>query len=227
MYVDAAAADETELATVASAASAGATVAEVQPGVLARVCDTVTPQPVAATVRQIDVPLGEVARGGTTFVVVLAGVSDPGNAGSLLRSAAAAGAGGVVTCCGSVDVYNPKTVRASAGAIFRIPVAIDRSGEGHSGEDLARQLRSHGLRLVATAAAGGAPYTGSDLSGSVALVLGNEAHGLPPGLAQACDSVVSVPMHRGTESLGVAAAGAAIFFEAARQRRLAGVAGAA
>lgn len=227
MYVDAAAADETELATVASAASAGATVAEVQPGVLARVCDTVTPQPVAATVRQIDVPLGEVARGGTTFVVVLAGVSDPGNAGSLLRSAAAAGAGGVVTCCGSVDLYNPKTVRASAGAIFRIPVAIDRSGEGHSGEDLARQLRSHGLRLVATAAAGGAPYTGSDLSGSVALVLGNEAHGLPPGLAQACDSVVSVPMHRGTESLGVAAAGAAIFFEAARQRRLAGVAGAA
>lgn len=227
MYVDAAAADETELATVASAASAGATVAEVQPGVLARVCDTVTPQPVAATVRQIDVPLGEVARGGTTFVVVLAGVSDPGNAGSLLRSAAAAGAGGVVTCCGSVDLYNPKTVRASAGAIFRIPVAIDRSGEGHSGEDLARQLRSHGLRLVATAAAGGAPYTGSDLSGSVALVLGNEAHGLPPGLAQACDSVVSVPMHRGTESLGVAAAGAVIFFEAARQRRLAGVAGAA
>jgi len=227
VYVDAAAADETELATVASAASAGATVAEVQPGVLARVCDTVTPQPVAATVRQIDVPLGEVARGGTTFVVVLAGVSDPGNAGSLLRSAAAAGAGGVVTCCGSVDLYNPKTVRASAGAIFRIPVAIDRSGEGHSGEDLARQLRSHGLRLVATAAAGGAPYTGSDLSGSVALVLGNEAHGLPPGLAQACDSVVSVPMHRGTESLGVAAAGAVIFFEAARQRRLAGVAGAA
>lgn len=227
MYVDAAAADETELATVASAASAGATVAEVQPGVLARVCDTVTPQPVAATVRQIDVPLGEVARGGSTFVVVLAGVSDPGNAGSLLRSAAAAGAGGVVTCCGSVDLYNPKTVRASAGAIFRIPVAIDRSGEGHSGEDLARQLRSHGLRLVATAAAGGAPYTGSDLSGSVALVLGNEAHGLPPGLAQACDSVVSVPMHRGTESLGVAAAGAVIFFEAARQRRLAGVAGAA
>lgn len=227
MFVDPAAADEAELAVVASAVSAGAAVAEVQPGVLARACDTVTPQPVAATVRQVDVSLAELARGQKGFIAVLAGVSDPGNAGSLVRSAAAAGAGGVVTCCGSVDVYNPKTVRASAGAIFRIPVAAPRSAEDPSGQDVVQQLRGHGFRLVATAAAGGAAHTDTDLSGSVALVLGNEASGIPPALAHACDSVVSVPLQRGTESLGVAAAGAIIFFEAARQRGLARVVGAA
>jgi len=207
---------------VAAAASAGAAVTEVQPGVLGRVCDTVTPQPVAATVRSIDVTLAELGHTRPQLVAVLAGVSDPGNAGSLLRSAAASGAGGFVICDGSVDLYNPKTVRASAGAIFRIPVV-----KGPSGDEIAPQLRSLGFRVIATSAGAGEAYTEVDLSGPVAVILGNEAHGLPASLAGACDSALSIPMAGGTESLGVAAAGAVIFFEAARQRRLARVAGAA
>lgn len=219
--MDSAAAGRSDVEAVAAAASAGAEVAEVQPGVLARVCDTVTPQPVAATVRTRDVALADLTQAQPRIIVVLAGVRDPGNAGSLLRSAAAAGAGGFVICEGSVDIYNPKTIRSCAGAIFRIPVV-----QGPPEDGIAAELHKLGFRLLAASAAG-EPYTEVDLTGRVAVVLGNEAHGVPEQLAAECDSVVGIPMAEGSESLGVAAAGAVILFEAARQRRAVRVAGAA
>lgn len=222
VYLDRAAADEAEAGVASAAAAAGAELVEVQPGVLSRACDTVTPQPVAATVRMLDVGLAELAARRPSFVAVLVGIGDPGNAGSLLRSVAAAGGGAAVLAAGSVDMYNPKTVRASAGAIFRLAVAA-----GATEDEIVAQLRGRAIRVLAAVAAKGVPYTDVDLSGPVAVLLGNEAHGLSRELVEAADTAVTIPTEEGTESLGVAAAGAVLCFEAARQRRLNSVAGAA
>lgn len=222
VYLDRAAADEAEAGVASAAAAAGAELVEVQPGVLSRACDTVTPQPVAATVRMLDVGLAELAARRPSFVAVLVGIGDPGNAGSLLRSVAAAGGGAAVLAAGSVDMYNPKTVRASAGAIFRLAVAA-----GATEDEILAQLRGRAIRVLAAVAAKGVPYTDVDLSGPVAVLLGNEAHGLSRELVEAADTAVTIPTEEGTESLGVAAAGAVLCFEAARQRRLNSVAGAA
>ena len=99
---------------IEQALGAGVRVYQLGPGVMERVADTVTPQPLLAVVAFVDVGLDALA--GASLVVVCADVRDPGNAGTVLRSAEAAGADGVICCDGSVDVYNPKTVRASAGA---------------------------------------------------------------------------------------------------------------
>lgn len=220
VFVDMSAATPADLDLVATARHAGVSVTEVQPGVLARVCDTVTPQPVAATVRALDVTLTDMAARRPRLVAVLAGVADAGNAGSILRSVAAAGDGGVVICGGSVDLYNPKTVRSSAGAIFRVPIVKDAPQE-----EIAEQLRRVGYRVLATSPSCGEPYTQADLCGPVAIILGSEAHGLPASVADAADATLSIPLAGGTESLGVAAAGAVIVFEAARQRRAAAMTG--
>ncbi len=157
--------------------------------------------------RRMDVALGDVAgRGG--FVVVAAGLADPGNVGTILRSAEAAGADAVVLTAGAVDVFNPKVVRASAGALFRVPVAVDVA---------AGALGDLGVALLGTVATGGVPYDEAPLDGACALVLGNEAHGLPPGLA--LDGLVSIPHAGRAESLNVAMAATVLCFEAARRRR--------
>jgi TrmH family RNA methyltransferase len=222
VYVDPAAATDVELGAVRDAASIGAAVFEVHPGVLTRACDTVTPQPVAATVRKLDVTIAELARCRPSLVVVLAGVRDPGNAGSIIRTAAAAGSAAVVLCEGSVDVYNPKTVRAAAGGIFSLPVVV-----GAVEDEIAGQLRNLGLQVFATASKAGRAHTDTDLSGPVAVILGNEARGLADTVSRTADGVLTIPVAEGTDSLGVAAAAAIICFESSRQRRLSRVAGAA
>jgi TrmH family RNA methyltransferase len=199
---------------LARAAEAGATVRSVDDGVLARVTDTVTPQPVAAIARFADVPPGTAAAAAGPLALVLVGVRDPGNAGTLLRSAEAAGAGAVLFCDGSVDPYGPKCVRASAGSVFRL--AVTRSGE--AGEALAR-LASAGLGTLATVARGAPSYDQVDLADPVALVLGNEAHGLPGDVAARVERAVSIPMVGRTESLNVGMAGTILCFESLRQRR--------
>ena len=177
-----------------------------------RVADTVTPQPVAAVVSYVDVDLDTLR--GASLVVVCFDVRDPGNAGTVLRSAEASGAEGVVCCEGSVDVYNPKTVRASAGSLFHVPVVV-----GGAPAATTETLGSWGLTRVATVARDGTDYTALDLTAPVALMLGNEAHGLPSDVAAMADAQVSIPMAGRTESLNVGMAAAVLCFEAARQRR--------
>jgi TrmH family RNA methyltransferase len=174
--------------------------------------DTVSPQPIAATVKRVDEPLGN--SGSPTLAIVLAGVSDPGNAGTLIRSAAAAGADLVVLCKPSVDLYNPKTVRASAGAMFHIRVTIDVSLD-----ETLQHLGMIGVTRWATAARGGIDYASADLSLPCAIVVGNEAHGVPVDAAAGLDGVLTIPVVDATESLNVAVAGSLVCFEAARQRR--------
>ena len=175
---------------------------ELAPGVLERVATTETPQGSIAVVK---VPERSVDLTSVSFVLVLDQLADPGNLGTLLRSAEAAGTEAVVLTPGSVDPYNPKVIRASAGAIFHVPTVT---------ADLA-QVGAGGCRLVGTSSHRGTPYDRLDWSGRVAVVLGNEAHGLPD---DAPVEWVTIE-HRGrAESLNVAMAGTLVVFEAARHR---------
>ncbi len=191
------------------ALAAGARVHELAPGVIERVASTATPQPVLAVFPALDVPDVPAE---AQLVVVLADVRDPGNAGTVLRTADAAGVGAVVVCAGAVDPYNPKTVRASAGSLFHVPVVL--------GEDTATVLRRLGLagyRRLGAAAHGGEDYAAVDWTVRTAIVLGNEAWGLPDGLE--LDGSVGIPMAGRAESLNVGMACAVLCFEALRQRR--------
>jgi TrmH family RNA methyltransferase len=213
VYVAAGAAGRPEVATVLDRASAsGVRVLELAPGVLERVADTATPQPLLAVASFLDVPLRRLED--ASLVVVCVGVRDPGNLGTLVRSAGAAGADGVVCCAGSVDVYNPKTVRASAGSVFQVPIVAG----GEAGEVL-EEIAGFGMRRVAAVARGGQPFTEADLSGRVAFVLGNEAAGLPDEVTRWTDGAVTIPLSRGAESLNVGVAAALLCYEAVRQRR--------
>lgn len=190
---------------------AGSRLFELAPGVLGRVADTVTPQPVLSVLHIADHELVELEK--ATFVVVCADVRDPGNAGAVFRAADAAGADAVVCCRGTADPYNPKTVRASAGSVLHLPVVA--AGEA---ADVLAELGRFGLRRLGAVARGGVPYTEADLRGPVALVLGNEAAGLPDSVSEAIDDRVTIPMAGKAESLNVSLAAAVLCFEVRRQR---------
>jgi RNA methyltransferase, TrmH family len=197
---------------VARAFEAGARVFDLAPGVLERVADTVTPQPVLAVVGFVPATVEQVA--GATMVVVCADVRDPGNAGTIIRTADASGVDAVVCCDGTVDPTNPKTVRASAGSVFHLPIVMG----GEAGAVLA-DLRGHGLVTVGTVVRDGVDYTAFDWNQRVAVVLGNEASGLAAELMTAIDARVSIPMAGRAESLNVSVSAAVLCFEARRQRR--------
>lgn len=201
-----------ERAEAAACAAAGATVLEVQAGALSRALEAVSPQPMAAVVATVDLNLAEVAATRPTLLVACVDVQDPGNLGTMLRSAGAAGVGAVLCCGGSVDVYNAKSVRSSAGAIFHLPVVV-----GDDAEAMLDEIGRWGLHRWATAADGATDYTAADLAAPAAIVVGNEAHGLPPGLP--LDGTLRIPMSGPGESLNVATAMSVVCFEAARQRR--------
>lgn len=205
------AADRAAAAVASQAEAAGVRVFELSPGVMARVADTVTPQPLCAVFPMLDVAL-EVAAGGD-LAVVMVDVRDPGNAGTVLRTADAAGAAAVVCCGGTVDPYNPKTVRSSAGSLFHVPLIV----AGAPAPAL-EALDGFGYRRLGTAVRGGEDYALVDWRRPSAVVLGNEAVGLPPGLP--LDVEVGVPMVGRAESLNVGMACAVLCFEALRQRRL-------
>jgi TrmH family RNA methyltransferase len=193
------------------ALAAGIRASDLGPGVLERVAGTVTPQPVLAVAPYVDVPLESLRD--ADLVVVCVDVRDPGNLGTVLRSAEAAGVGGVICCDGTVDVYNPKSVRASAGSLFHVRVVA-----GGEPENVLATLGGWGLRRVATRPSGGQPYHRADLSRPTAIVLGNEASGLPADLDHLLDETLTIPMAGRGESLNVGMAAAVLCFEAARQR---------
>ena len=193
--------------------AAGSEVLVLQPGVLARACDSVTPQPVAAVVANLDRPLADLRDARPGLIVVGVGLQDPGNAGALVRSAAASGAAGVIFAAGCVDVYNPKAVRATAGTLFKVRLSI-----GEPALAIAEELRRWGLELFATVPRGGRPCWEVDLTCPSAVMVGGEAGGLPSEVQRAVPGRVTIPMSAGVESLNVAMAATVICFEAARQR---------
>jgi RNA methyltransferase, TrmH family len=195
-------------------AAAGIRTEHLKEGVLERISATVTPQPVLAVASQIIQPLDALADDG--MLLVLVSVQDPGNAGTLIRSAEASGGAGVVCCGNSVDPHSPKVVRSSAGAIFGLAIA-----EGDDPVEVLAALGAGGRRRIGTAATGGDAPDQIDLTGPIALVLGNEAQGLPADLSDHLDATVTIPVSGpAVDSLNVAMAGTVLCFEAARQRRI-------
>lgn len=190
----------------------GVEVHPVSADVMAKLTSTVTPQGIVGVAPFVDTALEMLPTDGC--LVVLHEVRDPGNAGTVLRSSDAAGVSGIVFTASSVDVYNPKTVRSSAGSIFHLPIARDTP----TLEVLAR-ARTQGRRILAMDAKGADDLYATDLAGPLALVFGNEAHGLPQEVLEAVDGTVRIP-HRGkAESLNLAAAATVCLFEWARQSR--------
>ncbi|EEG76447.1 TrmH family RNA methyltransferase [Dethiobacter alkaliphilus] len=147
------------------------------------------------------------------LLLVADGVQDPGNLGTMLRSAAAAGADGAILLPGTVDATNPKALRAAMGAYFALSVVETNH------QDCLSALAGHGVSLVTTAARAEVAYDRYDWNTPVAVVIGNEGSGVSPAMAEAAKSRVSIPMAGAVESLNAAIAMSVIFFEAARQRR--------
>lgn len=192
----------------------GGRVFDLAPGVMEKVASTVTPQPLLAVVSYTPASLDAVVD--ASLVVVCVDVRDPGNLGTVIRTADAAGVGAVVCCDGTVDPTNPKCVRATAGSLFQVPVV-----DGGPVAATLAELSARGFTTVATVVRGGADYVTFDWTRPVALVLGNEAGGLPDDLVSTLDAGVSIPMVGRSESLNVSVSAAVLCFEALRQRRTA------
>jgi len=195
---------------------------EVSGEVMASLAQTVTPQGLLGVCGFVDVPLTVLTKAAPSLVVVLAHVRDPGNAGTVLRTADAAGAGGVIFSSASVDPYNGKCVRASAGSLFHLPVVT-----GVSPAEAAGSLRAAGVRILAADGRGRRSLDqlaeAGELAGPTAWLFGNEAWGLPTDLLAFADEAVAVPIYGRAESLNLAAAAAVCLYGSARaQRRAAG-----
>jgi len=175
---------------------------------------TETPQPVAALVEPPKWTWEDVFadHAKAPLLIVLAGLQDPGNVGTILRSAEAFGASAVLSLTGTVSAWNPKAVRASAGSLFRLPLLIVET------ENCFARLRQEGVRILTTAVEGAEAAGRIDLAGPVALLIGNEGNGVPEELAAKADGAVTIPCPGPVESLNAAIAASVLLYEASRQR---------
>ena len=186
---------------------------EVTPEVLAAMAETDAPQGVLAVVDTSAPALEDVLAAAPRLLVLLTHVRDPGNAGTVIRGADAAGADAVLVSGASVDVHAPKVVRSTAGSLFHLPVV--------TGLDVAATLATlaaHGIRTYATDGAGSTLLPDADLTGPHCWVMGNEAWGLDEEVRAACDDVVRVPIHGRAESLNLAMAATVCLYASAGQR---------
>lgn len=151
-------------------------------------------------------------------IMVVAGLQDPGNLGTILRSAEAFGSAGVVLGEGTVSPFNSKVIRGSAGSVFRLPIVLAKSAGGLDG--VCDKLRAQGVRLLATSSHKGAPLDQANLAGAIAVFIGSEGSGLPRNLAAKVDETVAIPHTPQVESLNAGVAGSIILYEAARQKKL-------
>jgi TrmH family RNA methyltransferase len=187
---------------------------EVSPQVMRAISDATTPPGVVAITTFVDVPAQKLLEADLDLAVILAEIRDPGNLGTMLRTAWSVGAGAVFLGEGTVDAYNPKVVRAAAGAVFHVPFARIVALPW-----LLRQLGERGLQRVGADPRASTAYDRLDLTVPSVLVFGNEAWGLPREVEEELDLTASIPMRGAADSLNVAIAAAAFLFEASRQRR--------
>ena len=203
---------------VSAASSAGATVHRVSGQAMATLTGTVTPQGLVAVCPFVDVPVATILAAPPALGVLLAQVRDPGNAGTVVRVADAAGAGAVLFGHGSVDAYNGKCVRASAGSLFHLDLAVDVDLS-----DTVAALRAAGVRVLAADGAGSGDLDDLIDAGTLAAptvwMFGNEAWGMPEAVRALADEVVRVPIHGRAESLNLATAAAVCLYASARAQR--------
>ncbi len=205
-YTDTFAVDSDGVALLDSLSCLGARLLAVDETVMSAMSDTRTPQGILAVLPTVDLPIPAEA----TFILVIDGVSDPGNMGTVMRTAASAGVPLMITTAGTVDLTNPKVVRSAMGAHFRLPTQpLSWEGIGH-------KLTGHAVFLAS--ASGGAPYYRVNWTQPCALIVSEEAHGPSHQALRLAHAHVTIPMPGGTESLNVAVAAGILIFEMVRQR---------
>lgn len=177
------------------------------------VAGTEHPQGIAALVRPRQWTFDDLVRGGVALVIVLAGVQDPGNVGTSVRSAEAFGATGLLTTKGTADPWSSKAMRASAGSALRLPTL-----RGIAPAVAIAQLRVAALKILAASSSHSAEVAMPDLRDGCAIAIGNEGAGLPREIEQSADGVFAIPMVEGVDSLNAGVAASVILYEAARQR---------
>lgn len=191
----------------------------VEPDVIAALSETVTPQGIVAHCRFVDVPVESIVSAAPRLVAICADVRDPGNAGTVIRCADAAGADAVLLGSHSVDPYNPKAVRASAGSLFHVPLGIDPDLEG-----LLAAVQGAGVQVLAADGGASTDLFAAEANGlfdrPTAWLFGNEAWGLPEHVRSLADEVVSVPIYGGAESLNLATAAAVCLYSSARAQHM-------
>ena len=184
-----------------------------------------SPQGVAALVRLKEFSLDDVMdRMQVGPIVVLAGLQDPGNLGTILRSAEAFGTAGVVLGEGTVSPFNSKVVRASAGSVFRLPIVHGQASRHEKSgtiklEEISQKLRTQGVRLIATSSHKGTPLDQADLKSATAIFFGNEGAGLPREVMARMGESIVIPHTAQVESLNAGVAASIVLYEAARQRK--------
>jgi TrmH family RNA methyltransferase len=171
-----------------------------------------TPQGILAVVRGLECSLTDLLKGKETRIVFCVGVQDPGNLGTIIRSADALGASGVILSKGTVDLYNPKVIRATQGSIFHLPIALAEDDLETIGK-----LKRENVKIIGTAASGPTNVFAADLSGPVAILVGNEGTGLPAEIMGRSDVLARVPIAGKAESLNVGIAAAILLYEIMRQ----------
>ena len=183
--------------------------------VLKAMSDTQTPQGILALAKQYHYGLKDLlSQSGAAHFIVLERLQDPGNLGTILRAGEAAGITGVIMDSQTADIYNPKVIRSTMGAVFRVPFVYV--------EDLKAallQLKDHGVHLYAAHLKGQNSYDQEDYTESTGFLIGNEAQGLSDEIASLADTYVKIPMAGSVESLNAAIASSVLMFEVARQRR--------
>lgn len=182
------------------------------PDIFSSAVSTESPQGIAALVEPPDFDIGQLLAAENPLFTVAVHLQDPGNFGTIVRSSEAFGATGVLAVKPTAGIWNPKSLRASSGSAFRMPVI-------YAGIHLyLNMLRLHGIRRIAATVHGGTPASQLDLTGSVAFFIGNEGSGLPEDIIRECDDRVTIPTPGPVESLNAAIAASILLYDAARQR---------
>jgi len=199
---------------VAAAQEHGARISPVTEQAAAGLSETVTPQGIIAVCDLLDRPLAGLLAPGAGLVAVLVDVADPGNAGTVIRVADAAGADALILAGDSVDPHNGKCVRASAGSLFHLPIARSRDVGA-----VLQECRAAGLRVLAAHGHAETELDSLDLTAPTAWLFGNEAHGLPAAILRDADTAVRIPIYGAAESLNLATAAAVCLYTGAMARR--------
>ena len=176
--------------------------------------DTMTPQGILAVVRQPVSSLEQLLNEPAPFVMVLENIQDPGNLGTILRTAEGAGVNGILMSRDTVDIFNPKTIRSTMGSVYRVPFL-------YVGDicETVRKLKNKGISAYAAHLKGTGSYDEQDYTKGTAFLIGNEGNGLTDELADLADTYIRIPMYGKVESLNAAIASAVLMYEAQRQRR--------
>ena len=185
----------------------------VSDNVFAQMSDTKTPQGVMALVKMLRYDVSDIVKGDMPVVVMLENIQDPGNLGTIMRTAEGAGATGIIMSKDTVDIYNPKTIRSTMGALFRMPfIYVEDMLEA------ADALKKQNITLMAAHLDGDRNYYNENLKCPMALMIGNEGNGLTDALTKKADVLVKIPMEGQLESLNAAVSAAIILYEGYRQR---------